>query len=319
MSALICGSLAYDNIMVFHDRFKNHILPDKVHILNVSFMVPEMRREFGGCAGNIAYNLQLLGGKPVPMATVGRDFSAYAAWMEKWQINRKYIKAVSEAYTAQAFITTDLDDNQITAFHPGAMDHAHLNDVAEALRESKEVVLGIVSPDGRSGMLQHAARFAACGVPFIFDPGQGMPMFDGADLVRFLDQATWVTVNDYEWELMQERTGFSPGDVLEKVHALIVTRGSKGSEIYTREERFPVAPVRPREVVDPTGCGDAYRAGILFGLMNGLDWEATAQIASLMGAIKVEHHGTQNHYFERSEFEDRFQTAFSRPFPEQAK
>jgi len=306
MSALICGSFAFDNIMVFPDRFKNHILPEKIHILNVSFMVPEMRREFGGCAGNIAYNLKLLGGNALPMGTVGTDFAPYAHWMDECGIERRHVTVVDDSFTAQAFITTDLDDNQITAFHPGAMSFSHQNKVGEA----NGVKLGIIAPDGRDGMIEHAAQFAEAGIPFIFDPGQGMPMFDGDELRRFIDQAAWVTVNDYEWQLMSERTGLSAEDVAQKVRALIVTRGGDGSLIHTRERRYEIPPVKVDQVLDPTGCGDAYRAGLLYGLMEDLDWDLTGRIASLMGAIKIGHNGTQNHRFERAEFDERFRQSF---------
>lgn len=306
MKALICGSFAYDNIMVFKDRFKNHILPDKVHMLNVSFLVPEMRREFGGCAGNIAYNLKLLGGDPLPMATVGTDFEPYAQWYDQNGISRDHIKVIDNTYTAQAFITTDLDDNQITAFHPGAMSFAHENKVDEA----KGVKLGIVSPDGRDGMIQHAKQFAELGIPFIFDPGQGMPMFDGKDLMNFIEQATWVTVNDYEMQLMQERTGKSPHELAEYVEAFIVTLGGNGSHIYTKQHRHEIPCAKPRQLADPTGCGDAYRAGLLYGLLHGMDWETAGRIASLMGVLKIECHGTQNHGFDREAFDDRFNEAF---------
>ncbi len=292
--------------MVFNDRFKNHILPDKVHILNVSFLVPSMRREFGGCAGNIAYNLKLLGEQPIPMATVGGDFQPYADWMDKNAISRKHITTVPNSYTAQAFITTDMDDNQITAFHPGAMSFAHQNKISDA----KGTKIGIVSPDGRDGMVQHAQQFAEAGIPFIFDPGQGMPMFDGNDLKNFIEMATWVTVNDYEMELLQQRTGLSPHEVGERVKALIVTHGAKGSHIYAGAHRHEIPAAKPAEVKDPTGCGDAYRAGLLLGLLRDMDWETTGRIASLMGAIKIEHAGTQNHKFSRAEFDERFNKEF---------
>jgi len=306
MSALICGSFAYDTIMVFKDQFKNHILPDKVHILNVSFYVPEMRREFGGCAGNIAYNLKLLGGEPVPMGTVGNDFGPYAAWMDAIGVDRTHVTLIEDRYTAQAYITTDTDDNQITAFHPGAMDVAHENRVSDAIGVS----IGIISPDGRQGMIDHATQFVDAGIPFIFDPGQGLPMFDGDDLKAFIDKAAWVSVNDYELQLMQERTGLSPHEIAERVDALIVTLGGEGSHIYTDQQRIdiPAAPVS--RLNDPTGCGDAYRGGLLFGIMNQLDWETTGRIAALMGAIKIEQHGTQNHSFSMSEFRDRYQSSF---------
>ena len=306
MSALICGSFAYDTIMVFHDRFKNHILPDKVHILNVAFHVPDMRREFGGCAANIAYNLKLLGGDPLPMGTVGTDFAPYAAWMDQHGIPRTHVTEVAGTYTAQAFITTDLDDNQIIAFHPGAMDHAHRNSIEDA----SGVTLGMVSPDGRTGMLEHATQFAEAGIPFIFDPGQGLPLFGGEELLDFIAKAAYVCVNDYESQLICDRTGLSPHEIAERVDALIVTRGGKGSEIYLPNKRIDIPAATPREILDPTGCGDAYRAGLLYGLTNGLDWEVTGRIAALMGAIKIERHGTQNHRFSRDEFAERYRESF---------
>ena len=306
MSALICGSMAFDTIMVFNDRFKNHILPDQVHILNVSFLVPQMRREFGGCAGNIAYNLKLLGENPLPMATVGSDFQSYADWMDKHGVARRHIHVVPESYTAQAFITTDMDDNQITAFHPGAMNHSHQNKIGDA----KGVKLGIISPDGREGMIAHAQQFADAGIPFIFDPGQGLPMFDGADLLKFIEQATYVTVNDYEMQMLQQRTGLAPHEIAERVDALIVTLGSKGSHIYTKQHRHEIPVVTPAAMKDPTGCGDAYRAGLLYGLLHGMDWETTGRIASLLGSVKIEHPGTQNHKFTRAEFDERFNKVF---------
>jgi adenosine kinase len=308
MSALICGSFAYDTIMVFRDQFKNHILPDKVHILNVSFQVPEMRREFGGCAGNIAYSLKLLGDEPLPMGTVGKDFAPYAEWMDRCGVSRRHVKTMDGVYTAQAFITTDMDDNQITAFHPGAMNLSHHARVAEA----NGVTLGMVSPDGREGMLAHAAEFAQQGIPFVFDPGQGLILFNGEELLRFVEQASWVTVNDYEAQLLQERTGQKLEALASKVKALIVTRGAQGSRIYTNGGFLDIPSARPRAVNDPTGCGDAYRAGLLHGLLRGLDWETTGRIASLMGAIKIETHGTQNHGFNGSDFAARFRESFGR-------
>jgi adenosine kinase len=309
MTALICGSFAFDSIMVFQDHFKHHILPDKIHMLNVSFLVPEMRREFGGCAGNIAYNLKLLGDEPLPMGTVGQDFGPYAAWMDKCGISRRHLKEIAGAYTGQAFITTDLDDNQITAFHPGAMNFSHENKVSDAAG----VKIGILAPDGRQGMIDHAAQFAEAGIPFIFDPGQGMPMFDRELLRQFTEQARWVTVNDYEWQLMQEKTGWTASDILERVEALIVTRGANGSQIMTRNGTIEIPCAKPQSVKDPTGCGDAYRAGLLHGLLHGMDWDTTGRIASLMGAIKIENAGTQNHHFSAADFEQRYRECFGQP------
>jgi adenosine kinase len=306
MSALICGSFAYDTIMVFHDHFKNHILPEQVHILNVSFLVPDLRREYGGCAGNIAYNLALLGGDGKPMGTVGKDFAQYAEWMDSCGVSREHVRVIENEFTAQAYITTDQDDNQITAFHPGAMNLSHQNRVQDA----QGVAVGMVSPDGRQGMLDHAQQFADAEIPFVFDPGQGMPMFDGDELMQFAEQATWLAFNDYEAKLMEERTGKNPSQLADMAEAVVVTRGGEGSRVYTRDKVYeiPAAPVAGLE--DPTGCGDAYRAGLLYGLMNGADWEVTGRIAALMGAIKIEHPGTQNHRFTADEFGLRFKEAF---------
>jgi adenosine kinase len=308
MTALICGSVAYDNIMVFEDSFKNHILPDKIHILNVSFLVPRLRREFGGCAANIAFNLKLLGADPLPMATVGQDFDPYKNWLDEWGIRQDHVNVLDGVLTAQAFITTDLDANQITAFHPGAMNFSERNKISDA----KGVTIGMVSPDGRAGMVEHAQQFAEAGIPFIFDPGQGLPMFGGDDLKRFIEQCTWVTVNDYEWQLTKERTGWDVADVTARTKALIVTQGGEGSVIFTKDGKHEIPSAKPKAIEDPTGCGDAYRAGLLYGLLNDLDWETTGRIASLMGAIKIEKHGTQNHRFTREEFEQRFKASFGR-------
>ncbi|HTA66118.1 MAG TPA: carbohydrate kinase family protein [Xanthomonadaceae bacterium] len=306
MSALICGSLAYDTIMVFQDQFKNHILPDKVHMLNVSFLVPRMRREFGGCAGNIAYNLKLLGGDPIPMATVGQDFGPYREHFEECGIDMSQVRVLPDLFTAQAFITTDLDDNQITAFHPGAMMRSHENHVGDV----PGVTFGIVGPDGRDAMLQHSRDFAERGIPFIFDPGQAMPLFNGEEFRRFIEQASYVTVNDYESNLLQERTGWSGDEIAAKVKAYIVTRGPKGSLIRAGNESFDIPPAHERRVTDPTGCGDAYRAGLIFGIEKGYDWPTVGRMASLMGALKVEHPGTQNQRFDYTEFAEQFRQQF---------
>jgi adenosine kinase len=306
LSALICGSIAYDNIMVFQGRFADHILPDQIHVLNVSFLVPELRREFGGCAANIAYNLRLLGETGHPMATVGRDFAPYRAWLEARNIPLEHVRELPEAWTAVGYITTDLADNQITAFHPGAMNQAHLNTVPAG----GGFRWGMVSPDGRQAMIEHAEQFAAAGVPFIFDPGQGLPMFGGEELARFIELAEVVAVNDYEARMLTQRTGWSPDEIAARVGALVITRGAEGSVIRSDGERhdIPAAPVSA--VVDPTGCGDAYRAGLLFGLLRGADWPTTGRIASLLGAIKIESHGTQNHSFSAESFSRRFRSSF---------
>jgi len=311
MRTLICGSIAYDTIMVFRDRFRNHILPEQLHILNVAFLVPDLRREFGGCAGNIAYTLSLLGGEPLIMATVGDDYSPYEERLRKLKLPQRYIRRVPGTFTAQAFITTDLDDNQITAFHPGAMNHSHENHVPDA----RGVKLGIVAPDGRAGMLQHAREFHAAGIPFVFDPGQGLPMFSGEELLEFVRMASYVTVNDYEGQLLQDRTGVKLEELARMVKALVVTLGAHGSRIDTDGQRIEIPCVKPEAVVDPTGCGDAYRAGLLYGIAAGLDWPVTGRLASLLGAIKIAKRGGQNHRFTRDEIAQRYQESFgSRPW-----
>jgi adenosine kinase len=302
MHTLICGSIAYDTIMVFKDHFKNHILPEKIHILNVAFLVPDMRREFGGCSGNIAYNLQMIGGKPLIMATVGDDYQPYASRLQDLQLAQNHVRQVNGTFTAQAFITTDLADNQITAFHPGAMNFSHQNHVADA----KDVNLGIVAPDGRDGMVQHACEFHEAGIPFVFDPGQGLPMFTGEELLDFVHKADYVAVNDYEGQLLCERTGRSLEALAKSVKGLIVTRGAEGSVIYANGQQVEVPSVKPEKLVDPTGCGDAYRAGLLYGITHDMDWRSTGQLGSLLGALKISQRGGQNHRFTRDEIDQRY-------------
>ncbi len=308
MKTLICGSLAFDSIMVFEDKFKNHILPDQIRILNVAFLVPKMRREFGGCAGNIAYSLKLLGGTPQIMATVGEDFTPYQARLGELGLDTSYVKEIPGAFTAQAFITTDLDDNQITAFHPGAMSESHITHISEV----DGVSLGIVAPDGRDGMIQHAREFAEQGIPYVFDPGQGLPMFNGEELMSFVDTASYAAMNDYEAKMLQDKTGLKVGEIAQRVDALIVTKGSVGSTIYTKGQEIDIPSARAVEVTDPTGCGDSYRAGLLFGIETGLDWETTGRLASLIGAIKVASRGPQNHTFDRNQIEVQFKEQFGR-------
>jgi adenosine kinase len=302
MSALICGSLAFDNIMVFEDRFENHILPEKIALLNVSFLMPSFRKEYGGCGGNIAYNLQMLGGTPIPMGTVGDDFGPYRAWMEKNSIRDDYIRVIPDTFTAQAYIGTDLADNQITFFHPGAMEHSSECDVAQA--EPTEI--GIISPDSREGMLQHARQMYLAGIPFIFDPGQGLPMFEGGDLKGFLEMATWVATNEYEAVLMEEKLSMTRREIAKEVEAYIVTKGAAGSEIHIDKEILQIPAVPAPSFCDPTGCGDAYRAGLLYGLERKLEWYVTGRLASLLGSIKSEYVGTQNHCFGTEEIAARF-------------
>lgn len=308
MATLICGSLAYDNIMTFEGRFRDHILPEQVHILNVSFLVPTMRREFGGCAGNIAYSLKLLGGDPRIMATLGElDAQRYLDRLAALHLSTEYVRVLPEASTAQAMITTDLENNQITAFHPGAMMQSHLNRADEA----RQISLGIVAPDGAEGMRTHAEQFASAGVPFVFDPGQGMPLFDGAQLRRMIELATYVTVNDYEAKMLSNQTGWSVEDIARQVEALVVTQGEHGAEILHRKGREKIPALRPEQVIDPTGCGDAFRGGLLHGIESGLDWATTGRLANLMGSIKIAHQGPQNYILSRDEIHARFKQAFS--------
>ena len=292
---LICGSLAVDTIMVFPDRFARHILPGETHVLSVSFQIREMRREWGGCAGNIAYNLKGLGGEPVVMATIGDDGVGYLERLSSQEVATDGVRIIPETFTAQAFIITDLDDNQITAFHPGAMNEAHRNLVGDMTG----IALGIVAPDGREGMRSHVRQFAAANIPFIFDPGQGLPLFSGAELIEMVDCADYVTVNDYEARLLAERTGLSVEEIAARVDALIVTRGGEGSRIYADGSALEIPAVKPAALVDPTGCGDAYRAGLLYGIGQRWDWERTGRLASMLGSIKIASRGGQNHVLNR--------------------
>jgi adenosine kinase len=306
MKTLITGSIAYDTIMVFPDRFRNHLLPDQLHILNVCFLTPEMRREFGGTAGNIAYNLKQLGGEPLVMATVGEDIEPYLYRLQRLGIDAQHLKKVPGQFTAQAFITTDLDDNQITAFHPGAMNHAHENRVGPALGAG----LAIVAPDGKQGMLQHARECAEHGIPFMFDPGQGLPMFDAAELSEMVRLADYVAVNDYEGKMLEDKTGRKLEHLARDVKALVVTLGAQGSRIYAGEVQHEIPSAPADSVVDPTGCGDAYRAGLLYGIAQGWDWPRTGRLGAVMGAIKIASRGAQNHCADRETVEARYRQSF---------
>jgi len=294
MSAVICGSLAFDSIMTFEGRFAEQILPDQLHILNVSFLVPALRREFGGCAGNIAYSLKLLGGQPLPMATVGSDGADYLARMRAQGISTEFVREVEGAYTAQAMIMTDRDNNQITAFHPGAMMQAHVTQI----EARSDIKLGMISPDGRDAMLQHAEQFKAADIPFVFDPGQGLPMFDGAELAHFVELATWVTVNDYEGRMLCERTGLSLAELSKQVEGLVVTLGAEGCEVWVGGEKTLVPPVKAEEVLDPTGCGDAFRGALLFGLEQGWSLARCAALGNRVGALKIASRGGQNYHLD---------------------
>jgi adenosine kinase len=318
MASLICGSIAYDTIMSFEGRFAEQILPEQIHILNVAFLVPHMRREFGGCAGNIAYNLKLLQGDPYIMATVGGDAGPYFDQLNKFNISTEFVRKIPDAFTAQAMITTDRDNNQITAFHPGAMSESHLNSVLTAslaLKSTpKGIQLGIVAPDGRDGMLIHAQQFVDAQIPFIFDPGQGLPMFDSSDLNTFIEQATYIAVNDYEGEMLSHKTGLPLAQIAKRVKALIVTKGIQGSEIYTDGQVIHIPVVSVEKPVDPTGCGDAFRAGLLYGIENQLDMETTGRLGSLMGAIKIASQGPQNHAPSFAMIQELYRKAFNADF-----
>lgn len=305
MSALICGSLAYDTIMVYSGQFKDAILPDKVHMLNVSFLVPEMRREFGGCGGNIAYSLKLFGGQGQLMGAVGEDFANYAAWLDQHDISRETVREMPGTLTAHGHVVTDLDDNQIWAFHPGAMNQSHAQDIV-----TKGIELGVVSPDGRDGMLLHARQFHEAGIPFLFDPGQGMPMFNGEELKDFIAKASYLTVNDYEFELLTQRTGWSGREIAGHLKGMIVTHGGKGSRIVADGHEYEIPAAQAHALADPTGCGDAYRGGLIYGLLNGHDWKTIGRIASLVGTYCVERPGTQNYSFTMDAFRERYRKAF---------
>jgi len=291
MASLICGSLAFDTIMDFEGRFAEQILPDQLHILNVSFLVPALRRDFGGCAGNIAYSLKVLGGTPLPMATLGTDAADYLQRLKTLGISTEYVRQVEGSYTAQAMIMTDRDNNQITAFHPGAMMQAHITQI----EKRSDIKLAIISPDGRDAMVQHAEQLKAADIPFVFDPGQGLPMFDGTDLMRFIDQATWVTVNDYEGKMLSDRTGLTHTDISRRVKGLIVTLGAEGCEVWVDGEKTLVPPVKAAAVVDPTGCGDAWRGALLFGLEQGWSLPKCAALGNQVGALKIAQRGPQNY------------------------
>jgi len=307
MPILVCGSLAYDTIMVFPDQFRKHILPDKLHMLNVAFMVPEMRREYGGTGGNIAYNLKLLGEEPLVMATAGHDFGPYARRMTDLGLDARHVKVLDNQFTAQAFITTDMDDNQITAFHPGAMSFAHLNRVAD----DQGIRVAIVSPDGRQGMVEHARDLAAARIPYIFDPGQGLPMFEGPELLAMMEGADALAVNDYEAGVVERKCGMALAEIARRVPAVVVTRGGEGSTIHAGGERHEIPAVRAEALVDPTGCGDAYRAGLLYGRARGWDWKRCGQLASVMGSIKIGHRGGQNHRPAREDIATRLRESFA--------
>ncbi len=309
-TTLICGSLAFDKIMQYHGRFSETLLADQLHKVNVSFLVPTLRTEFGGCSANIAYNLKMLGGDPLIMATIGQDGGEYLERFEQLGIATRAIRKIGHAYTAQCFVTADLDNNQINAFHPGAMQFAHENNVADC----GPLRVAIIAPDGREGMLKHATDCAALNLPFMFDPGQQLPMFSGVELIDFINKASYVAANDYEFEMLMDRTGLTLVDIASRLEALIVTRGENGSEIYTDGQRFEIPCVTAAAVVDPTGCGDAFRAGLLYGITNGFDWPTTGRLASLLGAIKIAHQGGQNHVFTAAEIADRFEKEFGYRF-----
>ena len=293
MASIICGSLAFDTIMNFEGKFSQQIMPDQLHILNVSFLVPSLRRDFGGCAGNIAYSLQLLGGTPLPMATIGQDGGVYLERLAKLGISSEFVRTIEDAYTAQAMIITDMDNNQINGFHPGAMEQAWQNRIAAR----DDIRLGIIAPDGRDAMVQHAEQFAAADIPFVFDPGQQLPRFDGAELRKFVELSTWVTVNGYEGKMLSDRTGWDNAEISRHVRGLIVTIGAEGSEVWVDGHMTHVPAIKASAVVDPTGCGDAYRGGLLYGLENGWSLERCAALGNHLGSVKIAQRGPQNYRF----------------------
>lgn len=306
MATLVCGSMTYDHIMVFRDHFKNHVLQDKAHLFSVAFSLPSIPRSFGGSAGNVVYGLKLLGISALPMATVGSDFSEYSAWLDKNNIPHPYVRVLQEALTAQIFTITDLDGNQISAVQAGAMGRSHLNSIFDA----EHVTLGVIAPDGKKGMLSHAQEFKAANIPFILDPGKELASFSDIELTELIHQASYIVVNDYEWEMMHNATGIRANEMVKKIRALIITHGAKGSVIITDKKTYEIPTAKSRDKIDPIGCGDAFRAGLIYGLENHLDWETTGRVASLMGAIKLEHQGTQNYSFTLDELSHRFYKNF---------
>ncbi len=294
MSVVVCGSLAYDNIMEFDGKFGDYILPDQIHILSVAFNVPRLRKEFGGCAGNIAYNLKLLGIEPIITATVGQDFDVYGSWLEKNGISKDAIKIIDNMYTAQCFITTDSNNNQLTSFHPGAMDEGHKNPISLT---TNNIEMAIIAPDGKQSTIEHAEQLHEQSIPIMYDPGQGLPMFNKDEIEKIIELSDWIILNEYEANLISEITGKQLTDIARNLKAAVVTKGNKGSEIFTGDEPIFIEPIKAKKDLDPTGCGDAYRAGLMYGICNQMSWQQSGKIGSMMGSIKVASHGTQNHTF----------------------
>jgi len=299
---LVCGSISYDTIMVFKDKFKNHILPEELDILNLAFHVPELRREYGGTAANICYNMHLLNCNGVPVATVGNDFKDYSGRFSQLNISQDYIKVIDGEVTPQDYITTDLDNNQIAAFHPGALDSSHKNSITNF----DNVFMGLISPDGLEGMELHAEQFYKESIPFLFDPGQVTPLLDAEQLISFITKANWAIFNAYEWKVFNEKTKLSHEEVKELLDVHIVTEGGKGAIIYLKDQTINIPVAKVSHDADPTGCGDAFRSGVVYGLLNNLDWKTAGEVASLMGAYSYESKGSQNHNFNISNFYDRF-------------
>lgn len=306
MSVLVCGSLAFDRIMVYDGLFKDAILSDKLHMLSVSFLVSDMRQNYGGCAGNVAYNLNQFGIEALPMGAVGHDFASYTSWFKQQGICCERIQPIADQYTACAFIITDMSGNQITAFHPGAMNHCHRHDVGN----TDGIQYALILPNGREGMFKHAKQLSEAGLPFLFDPGQGAGMFSAEEIEFFIDRASWLACNDYEFQVVQNCLGLSVPALCSRLRAVVVTRGDRGSVIYADNTTYEIPAVTAEAVCDPTGCGDSHRAGLLYGLLNDLDWPTTGRLASLAGAIKVARHGTQNHSFTMDEIKARFIDCF---------
>lgn len=313
MSVLVCGSMTFDTIMAFDGDFSSHVLPEHIDVFNVAFTAKSMRKEYGGCAGNICYGLNLLGSESYPVATVGSDFGLYFDRMKGTGVPSTYVKVVEGKFTAQSFITTDRTGNQISTFYPGAMTYSDSQDLASIINRHGDITMGVISPDSTNGMVQHASQFQKLEVPFLFDPGQEVIALSKQQLVSFIAQAKWMIVNAYEWQVIKDVTGLDKTGILNQLDALIITRGVSGSEIHTKDEVFMIKAVPVASMADPTGCGDAYRAGVIYGLVNGVDWLTTGRVASLMGAVNAESSGAQNHRFTRDEFFDRYEEHFGTP------
>ncbi|TIC86188.1 carbohydrate kinase family protein [Crenobacter intestini] len=313
MAILVCGAIAYDTLFSFEDRFDSQILPDQLHKISTTFLAPTMRREFGGPAGNIAYSLAMLGEKPILMGAVGEDFAPYRQHLKHFGVDDRFVKVIPGQYTPQCFGIADRDGNQLMAFHPGAMNYGDSNHIADV---PDAVDVAILSPGGRAAFLQHSRELHAAGIPFVFDPGQELPLLSADEIREIVEMASYLAINDYESELIRERAGLTLDMLRAQVKALIVTRGSKGAEIYADDSVHLIPRVQmDAPPIDPMGCGDAFRAGLLYGIRHGLDWRVTGRLANVIGAIKVTSNGPQNHFFDWGRLSELYLASYGEALP----